>query len=426
MRCQQFGHEVKWYDRPRDNGTPRRAGEGIIEKIRDYDALRKKWIGWADMIYLPDNAHYLDMLEPFRKIGYPIFAPSVEAAELELNRGAGQRAMKAAGIPIMESKTFTDYPAAIRFVQKNPHFLVSKPSGDANKALSYVAHDADDMAYMLERWSEREDLVKAAKEEGFLLQEKKTGCEMAVGGWFGPGGWSKWFCENWEYKKLMAGDMGPATGEMGTLVRLVRHSKLAEQVLLPMTKTLEQLEYVGYIDNNCIIDKVNPWPMEFTIRDGWPLRHNLTALIKNEDPAQWMLDMLNGHDTIEAVENEVCVSIVMAIPDFPFSKLTNKEVSGIPIHGLEDIEHIHPSEVMMGEASVSGVKVPHPVSAGDYILIATGTGETITGARASAYTAIRKIRMPNSPFFRPDIGRGRMVKQLPEVQKLGYAKGLTF
>ncbi|OYV27494.1 MAG: hypothetical protein B7W98_01665, partial [Parcubacteria group bacterium 20-58-5] len=165
MRSQQFGHEVKWYDRPRGDGTPRRAGEGIIEKIRDYDALRKKWIGWADLIYLPDNAHYLDMLEPFRKIGYPIYAPGVEAAELELNRGAGQRAMKAAGIPIMESKTFTDYPAAIRFVQKNQHFLVSKPSGDANKALSYVAHDAADMTYMLERWAQREDLVKAAKED---------------------------------------------------------------------------------------------------------------------------------------------------------------------------------------------------------------------------------------------------------------------
>jgi len=431
MRCQQFGHVVKWYDKPRDNGTPRRAGEGIIEKIRDYDALRKKWIGWADLIYLPDNAHYLDMLEPFRKIGYPIYAPSVEAAELELNRGAGQRAMKAAGIPIMESKTFTDYPAAIKFVQKNPHFLVSKPSGDANKALSYVAHDAADMTYMLERWSKREDLVKAAKADGFLLQEKKTGCEMAVGGWFGPGGWSKWFVQNWENKKLMDGDLGVATGEMGTLVRMVRQCKLAEKVLLPITKTLEELEYVGYIDNNCIIDdKGDPWPMEWTMRDGWPLRHNLMAHIKNADPAQWMLDMLNGHDTIEAIDGEVSISVVMAIPDFPYSKLTNKEVSGIPIYNCEDMEHIHLSEVMMGEAPVlcgdKVVTMPHPVSSGDYILVSTGTGETITGARKSAYAAIRKIRMPNSPFYRLDIGRGRMVKQLPEIQKLGYAKGLTF
>jgi len=214
-------------------------------------------------------------------------------------------------------------------------------------------------------------------------------------------------------------------------VRMVRQCKLAEKVLLPITKTLEELEYVGYIDNNCIIDdKGDPWPMEWTMRDGWPLRHNLTAHIKNADPAQWMLDMLNGHDTIEAIDGEVSISVVMAIPDFPYSKLTNKEVSGIPIYNCEDMEHIHLSEVMMGEAPVlcgdKVVTMPHPVSSGDYILISVGTGETITGARKSAYAAIRKIRMPNSPFYRLDIGRGRMVKQLPEIQKLGYAKGLTF
>jgi len=48
------------------------------------------------------------------------------------------------------------------------------------------------------------------------------------------------------------------------------------------------------------------------------------------------------------------------------------------------------------------------VSAGDYWLIATGTSPTITGARRSAYAAIRKVHAPNSPFYRLDIGRGRM------------------
>lgn len=431
MRCQAFGHEVRWFDKKRKDGSDRQAGEGIIEKIRDYDDLRKKWIGWADLIYLPDNTFYLDLLEPFRKIGYPIYGCNVAAAELELNRDAGQKAMRDAGIPIMESKAFHDYDAACAFVKKNPHFLVSKPSGDANKALSYVAHDAADLCYMLQRWSKREDLVRAAKEEGFILQEKKTGCEMAVGGWFGPGGWSKWFLENFENKKLMDGDLGVATGEMGTLARMVKKSKLAEKVLLPITQTLERLEYCGYIDNNVIIDdKGECWPMEWTMRDGWPLRHNLTALLKNKDPAQWMLDLLNGEDTIEAVDGEVSVSVVMAIPDFPYSKLTAKEVTGIPIYGMTDFDHIHPCEVMLGEAPVMmGDKVvdsPCPVTAGDYVLVACGTGETITGARKSAYSAIRKIRVPNSPFYRLDIGRGRMVEQLPKIQAMGYAKGLSF
>jgi len=212
----------------------------------------------------------LQFMEPYRLKGYPILAPSVEAAALELDRDAGQKAMKEVGINIMESKAFHDYDAAIAFVKKNPQFLVSKPSGDANKALSYVASDPADLVYMLNRWKGNEALRKAAKAEGFILQERKYGIEMAVGGWFGPGGWSQWFYENWEYKKLMADDLGVNTGEMGTLSRMVKRSKLAEQVLLPMTPILERLGYVGYIDNNCIIDADGPWPMEFTMRDGWP------------------------------------------------------------------------------------------------------------------------------------------------------------
>lgn len=429
LRCQDAGHQCLWYDRPRPGSEQRKAGEGMVKKVRDLNEVRRKWLDWADLIYLPDNTYYVDMIEPLRKQGYPIFAGGTEAAKMELDRQHGQKLMKSHGIAIMESVAFHDYDAAIAYVKKHPEMLVSKPSGDANKALSYVAHNAGDMVYMLQRWKGREDLRAAARAEGFILQEKKVGIEMAVGGWYGPGGWSKWMYENWENKKLMNGDLGVATGEMGTLTRPVLKSKLAEQVLHPIEPYLKKIGYVGYIDNNCIIDdKGRPWPMEWTMRDGWPLRHNVVAQMKG-DPADWMLDLLHGKDSIQFVDKEVCVSVVMAIPDFPYSKLTNKEVCGIPVyHAAEDREHIHPSEVMMGECpcEVDGkvVTVPHWVTAGDYVLVATGVGSTISSARRSVYAAIKKVKIPNSPMYRTDIGRGRMVKQLPQLAALGYAPGL--
>lgn len=430
MRAQMAGWKVKWYDKPRADGQPRLAGVGMVDKIKDFNEIRAKWLDWADLIYLPDNTQWLDMLEPYRKQGYPILAPSPEAAELELNRATGQKAMKDAGITIMQSKAFFDYDDAIAFVKKNPQYLVSKPSGDAAKALSYVASDPADLCYMLGRWKGREDLRKAARTEGFILQERKYGIEMAVGGWYGPGGWSQWFYENWEYKKLMDGDLGVATGEMGTLSRMTRKSKLAEQVLLPIGPLLDKLGYVGYIDNNCIIDKDGPWPMEWTMRDGWPTKHNVSAHIKNEDPIQWQLDLLNGKDTIEAIEGEICISVVVALPDFPYSKITNKDLCGIPIRGADDMNHIRLSEVMIGSApTMVGDKVvdlPGYVTCGDYTMVVTGTGMTITAARRSAYAAAEKVKIPNNPFYRLDIGAGRMKKQLPELHKLGYAKGLEY
>ena len=93
---------------------------------------------------------------------------------------------------------------------------LSKPSGDVeDKALSYVSKSPADMVYMLERWK------KAQKHKSpFILQEFVDGIELAVGGWFGPGGFNEGWCENFEFKKLMPDDLGPATGEQGTVLNL--------------------------------------------------------------------------------------------------------------------------------------------------------------------------------------------------------------
>lgn len=427
MRCQKWGHEVMWFDKQKKDGTDRRAGEGIVPKLRDWDALRSKWIGWADLIYLPANNHYLAMLEPYRAMGYPVFGTNAAGAKWEIDRAEGQRVMKAAGLNVIPGREFHDYEAAIAYVKKHQRAFVSKPSGEADKALSYVADSARDLIYMLDRWSKNPKYVASAAEHGFILQEKKSGCEMGAGGWFGPGGWSCVWEESFEFKKLMDGDLGVNTGEQGTLVRFVRKSKLADMVLAPLTEQLHAIDYVGCVNvNGCIDEAGQYWPFEFTMRDGWPASHNHTSLHEG-DPAQWMLDLIQGEDT-RAVKFDTCsISLVVAIPDYPYSHLTAKEVEGVPVWGASDTEHVHLSEVMLGEAPTdNGTMLPCYLTAGDYVLIVTGTGDTITGARRSAYAAVQKISIPNSPSWRLDIGRGKLVEALPKIQRLGFATGLSY
>ena len=97
---------------------------------------------------------------------------------------------------------------AIAYVKKQDRPFVSKPSGDADKALSYVAKSPADLVYMLERWKKSSKLKPP-----FILQEKVDGIEMAVGGWFGPHGFNRGWCENFEFKKLMADDYGRGRAE---------------------------------------------------------------------------------------------------------------------------------------------------------------------------------------------------------------------
>ncbi len=759
MRSQADGHDIRWYIRPRKDGQRSEVGDGFVTKIEDYRTA----LDWCDFVILTDNAFYMKEMDHFRNRGGKVFGPTEMSAELELDRLFGQEALKTHGIPVIPAVEFHSYDDAIRFVKKEGKRYVSKPCGDADKALTYVSKSPADMVYMLERWKKN----KSLKSE-FLLQEFVPGIEMAIGGWFGPGGWSGGWCENFEFKKLMNDDLGCATGEQGcysadtevltsdgwkfwpevtindelatlnrdslvfekpsavvsydingemiqwtnrsidilvtpshqmyvagqsssrrrqplfkfvsaeacfesqyrlyrtanfngnsprnftvpgrisrhpakpidvpfdkwcwflgfwfaegssnfkqvqlaqsnprksalawsqlqhlpfnikqtkfgfsisntalasvlkpfgrsyekrvpeyirnaeskdieafldgfalgdahiqangsrafytsnkgladdlqelmlrcgrlgiiakhnernhlsyingrpihprraayivwertrkttswldsrdkqtvhykgkvycatvsnhllfvrrngkpiwcgnTVVRVVKKSKLAEKVLFPITGLLHRMRHTGYIDVNCIIDERGmPWPLEFTSRLGWPLFNIQQALFEG-DHAQWMKEILDGECPDPWVRNDIAVGVVMSIPDYPYSHVTNKEVSGIPVYGLKPsiLLNCHLCEMRMGSAPVDVrgkvIEAPMPVTAGDYLLVMTGTGQNVKSAKSQTYSRLKTLTVPNSPMYRTDIGN-RLKKQIPILQQHGFATGMAW
>lgn len=420
IRCQEDGHEVKWYVPPDDKIA--NVGKGIVERVDD----PRDWCKWADLIFLSDNTKWLLEVDRWRQQGWPVIGPTPKAAQWELDRDIGMRIFKKAGIAIPPTKGFTDYDQAIAFVKKNMDRYVSKPSGSADKALSYCAKSPADMVFMLERWKRLNKLKTP-----FILQKFIPGVEMAIGGWFGPGGFNRGWCENFEFKKLMNDDLGVATGEQGTVLRYVSTSKLANMVLRPLEEELASLGYIGYIDVNCIIDnKGTPWPLEFTMRPGWPT-FNIQQALHKGDHAEWLMKLAEGQDARNWELDKVAAGVVLSIPDYPYSHLTRKEVNGIPLYGLNSKIHnsIHPCEMRMGEApqEVAGklVTLPCLVTAGDYVLVASGTGETVSEAKREAYRILKHLSLPNSPMYRTDIGN-RLKKQLPMLHQMGFAQKLQF
>lgn len=420
MRAQAAGHTVKLAIKQTEKTKD--IGRGFVEVIADH----RPWMRWADLVLCTDNSLYLQDLERHRNEGGLCIGPTPEHAKWELDREYGQKMLQKHGIESLPGTTFTDYDKAIAFVKKTMKRYVSKPSGmEPNKALSYCSSGPDDMIFMLQRWKRLQKLKTP-----FILQEFIPGIEMAVAGWFGPGGWNEGWEENFEFKKLMNDDKGPNTGEMGTINRYVKSSKLARQMLVPLTDTLEKINYIGDIDVNCIIDeKGHPWPLEFTTRLGWPAFQLQTAMIKG-DPIEWLYDLAMGRDAKAMTLNKVCCGVVLAIPDYPYSHLTSKEVVGVPIYGIEDWENLHPCEMMMGEKIPVTEKgsvhfLPLPATAGDYLLVMTGVEDTVKAASDSAYRRLKTLTVCGSPLYRTDIGK-RLKKQLPLLQAHGYATGMTY
>ena len=421
IRAQQHGHDVKFSVR---NPKRQDVGKGFVKTVED----PRDWLRWSNLAVCCDNAVYMQDIERHRRAGGHAIAATPETARWEIDRAEGEKVFKKAGIATITSKEFTDYDAAISHVKRTMGRYVSKPTGgfEADKSLSYVATDAADMVFMLERWK-RADKLKTA----FVLQDHVPGIEMSVAGWFGPNGWNDGWEESFEHKKLLNDDLGPGTGEQGSILRYVKSSKLARKMLVPLTSQLERSGYTGDISVNCIIDdKGQPWPLEFTTRLGWPA-FNLQCALCQGDPIEWLMNLAIGLDSKSLLMDKVACGVVMSIPDYPYSQKTAKEVTGIPVYGCTTSlwKHIHPCEMAYQSAPVAVqgkvLNSPHPVTAGDYVLVMTAVSGTVKDSALTTYRRLERLTVPGCQMYRTDIGK-RLLRQLPQLQTMGYAQNLIY
>jgi phosphoribosylamine---glycine ligase len=418
QRAMRDGHDVRWFIPEHDK--TRHVGVGLAEIVRDFTPSLK----WCDLCFVTDNTTYIRNVDAARKEGCAVVGATSESADWELDRCVGMEVLEDHGIAVPSYQEFHSYDDAIAYVKKHDQPFVSKPSGDADKALSYVAKTPADLVYMLQRWKANNKLKGA-----FILQEKIDGIEMAVGGWIGPHGFNEGFCENFEFKKLCTGDLGCSTGEQGTVLRYVKKSALARKVLLPLEEELIAVGHTGYVDVNTIIDDAGrPWPLEFTMRPGWPT-FQIQQELHQGDCVEWLRELVEGEDSHNLTFGENAIGVVVSIPDYPYSHITRKEVVGIPIYGLEDIpeDRVHLCEAMACKAPDADTMKDVDVhgTAGDYVMVVSDKGATVQEAKRKTYSHLKRLNIPNSPMWRIDIG-DRLRKELVTLQSHGYATGMEF
>lgn len=418
MRCSEHGHAVKLFLRPQ-NGERDRTGDGLVEKVSEWE----KWAQWADLIVPTTNIAYMDRFEGLRKYGYPVFGPSKESARLEIERQAGMQAFKKAGIDVPPYKMFRTLDEAEAHCWKHDQRYVFKTLGsEEDKSLSYVGRDSADMINRIRLWKKQGLALKGA----CMLQDCIEGIELGVSAWMGRDGFLKARGENVEHKKEMSGNYGPNCGEAGTVMWYASKSKLSREVLDPLEAYLRSIGHVGDIDVNCIVDENGKaWPLEFTSRLGWPAFYIMCA--QHEEPCQWMLDALNGKDSLKYSE-EPHVGVMLALPGWTTKGARQGAWQGIPIQGVthDNWPYLHLIAVMAGKGveEVNGTPTEREVfvTTGAYVLCAVGSGETVKKARKNAYATINEIHVPNA-IIRDDIGE-KFERDIPKLQALGYATAI--
>lgn len=404
------GHEIKFYTKCEDD---KEVGDGFIEKIDSWE----EWVDWADVIIFDDVLGQGEIAKKLREQGKLVIGGTPYTDRLEDDRGFGQDELKRHGINIIPSWTFTSFDEAISFVQQNPGKYVLKPCGEAAniKRLLFVGEDEEgkDILQILEAykktWSE--------KVKEFQLQKTISGVEVAVGAFFNGKEFMYPINVNFEHKKLFPGNIGPATGEMGTSMFWSGPNKIFNNTIKKMEATLAEEGYVGYIDVNCIVNNNGIYPLEFTSRFGYP-----TISIQQEgilNPmGEFFYEMARGNSSFKLrTKSGFQVGARIVVPPFPFDDdktfesfskdavIMFKKPVYDGIH-IEDVKRVNGDWIVTGVAGV--------------VLIVCGTGQTMKQAQAQMYSRMNNIIIPNM-YYRDDIG-DRWHEDSDKLHNWGYLR----
>src|SRR5450432_2733944 len=405
------GNDAKYWIR---DEMSKDVGDGFIPKTDDWG----KELDWADIVVFDDVLGMGTWAADIRKKGKLAIGGTAYTDQLEDDRTFGQEELKKHGVSILPFQEFTSFDEAVAFVTANPARYVIKPSREAQnyKRLLFVGEEEDgkDVIQMLEAYKK----IWSEKVKVFQLQKKVTGVEVAVGAFFNGKQFMTPINVNFEHKKLFPGNIGPATGEMGTTMYWSEPNKLFAATLGKMENRLNEEGYVGYMDVNCIVNAQGIYPLEFTARFGYP-----TISIQQEGinmtMGEFLYEMAEGTLKEFKTKRGFQLGVRIVMPPFPFNDdetyntYTQDAVIGFKKPSLEGI-HIEDVKIAKDEwlmAGNSGVA-----------LIVVGIGQTMKQAKAQAYSRVSNIMIPGM-YYRDDIGE-RWAEDSDRLHSWGYLRGV--
>ena len=279
------GHQVKAYIKTVEEDVY----NGFVEKITDWESFKD----WADAIVI-DDVGFGDIAEKLRHNGKFVIGGSKYTDMLEMDRYFGQNELKKYGVNILPQWQFSNYDEAIEFIKKNPERYAFKPGGSVpseQKDLLFLGQEEDGKD-LLELLSQNKNVLQK-KVPTFQIQKFVSGVEIAVGAFFNGKDFILPININFEHKRVFPGDIGPFSGEMGTLMFWSEPNYLFKATLEKMKPALAESGYVGYVDLNCIVNGKGIYPLEFTTRFGYPtIPIQLEGIIM--PTGEWLYRMAKG------------------------------------------------------------------------------------------------------------------------------------
>lgn len=358
-----------------------------------------------DFVFVgPDDPLAQGIVDAFEAAGIPAFGPNKAAAEIEGSKIFMKNLLKKYEIPTAKYETFTDFEAALAYLNAQEAPIVIKADGlAAGKGVTVAATLAEAEEALRSIMVEK---VFGDAGNQVVIEEFLAGQEMSILA-FVDGETVKPMVPAQDHKPIFDGDKGPNTGGMGTYTPLphIDQAIIDEaitNIIIPTAKAMvsEGRPFRGVLFAGLMITKDGPKTIEFNARMGDPETQVVLPQLKT-DLVDIVLAALNGSLDQVDIEwyNEATVCVVVASEGYPGNYPKGKVITG-----LEEAQSKGALVFHAGTAAQDG----NIVTNGGRVLGIVGKGATIEAARAHAYDAVASISFEGMQY-RKDIAMKALV-----------------
>jgi len=338
--------------------------------------------------------------DAFRRRGWPIVAPSQQAAQLEGSKVFAKEFLRRQRIPTAQMYgVFDTSREAIAALSGVNWPVVIKADGLCAGKGVFVAQDAASAEDFIHRAMDTNELGAGGKR--LLLEEGLEGEELSFivltdGQRYAP------LVPTRDHKRVFDADRGPNTGGMGAystdeLLPPKLHKEILESIVEPTMQGLasEGILYQGFLYIGLMLTASGPKVLEFNCRLGDPETQAIVARM-DFDLAQVLAELASG--ILEPARLKwkpgASVCVVMASGGYP-----GKFATGKKIEGLTDAERITGVEVFHAGTVRDGGSI---VTSGGRVLGVTAAADSVERALAAVYQAAAKIHF-EGVHYRKDI-----------------------
>jgi phosphoribosylamine--glycine ligase len=329
--------------------------------------------------------------------------------KLELDRAYGNKVAKLTKADIPGTVKFKNIEKGLAYIKEKGSVAV-KANGNISTTLSLVSNNYDYIESVME--ANKKDF----EGDGFIVQDKIAGIEISTEGWFnGKRFIPELFNHTIEKKRIGEGNIGVPSGCMGNVVWSASdNDKIVQGVLMPLEPLLQEANYCGVIDVNCMVNKDKAYFLEFSARFGFDAIQAFTGML-SRGIAGTIWDCCLGDENIKpVVKKGYNMAVRLTLPPYPmWSPEAARKLNGLQVLDINKgaRKHVWLSDIAKnkkGKEVLAGID--------GNIGCVTAGGNTVDMCRERVYNTISNVVITPDVYYRVDIADGieDNIKQLKD------------